>query len=279
MLISGSGGALTWSSSSESQVLQSYLVMTSKGLYLEGSRTYQRELMLGATNPSLFCTQLSGSLSILCPDSLHIGRGLPADVQDRPGLVLGGQHGLCGAWQVYPILPQELRVSPRAVSRREREKASPAFPILGQVQPAHSPLPRLRVSFRATGGALDTYLSVVILKLRGKPSMAQISPDVHLCSGSPSAALPWTTAVGQGGIRDSSPRRAACGLGALPNTCLLQQAVCWGGAAGSRENTLLGDLTWPEYSHGGFLEELASKGVLGMSRSVPGQGGERACPS
>lgn len=152
--------------------------------------------MLGATNPSLFYTQLPGSPSLLCPDSLPIGRGLPADVQDPPGVVLGGQYGLFRAWQVCPILSQELRVSPRAVSRKEGEEVSFAFPVLGQVQLAHSFLPRLQASFRATGRTLDTHLSVVILTLRGKPLMAQISPDVHFCSGFPSAVLPWTTAVG-----------------------------------------------------------------------------------
>ena len=48
-------------------------------------------------------------------------------VQGKPGLVLGREHGLLGAWQVYPILSQERRVSPRAVSSGEWEEASLAL--------------------------------------------------------------------------------------------------------------------------------------------------------
>lgn len=58
--------------------------------------------------------------------SLADVRGLPR-LPGKPGLVLGRERGLLGAWRVYPILSREQRVSPRAVSRKEWEEASPAL--------------------------------------------------------------------------------------------------------------------------------------------------------
>ena len=176
---------------------------------------------MGAT-PFLFCILLSGSLPFCAQANLLIGGASPGlgergQCEARPGVRQRARF--VWGWVGEPrLVLGELRVS----SRRRQ----PALPALVELGWPSVPSP-FGLLLQGNGGTPDKHLPAPVPKHKKKASDGSDKARVHLCSGSPTTELPWTTAsrAGSGGMGEFSKKGNLWAEKSIRNVSLLHQAV------------------------------------------------------